>query len=282
MARPPIPESIKRQVRQRCGFGCVVCGCPIYEYEHMVEYSRTQTHEAENLTLLCDHHHRLKTAKLLPLDVVEEANRRPHNRNSPNSSPQLLYYSGQKMQLSVGGNIFSYPSLEENQAFFPFVVDGLPVVSFANREGTIALNAQFHNRVGEICFEIRKNELTYNTEQWDVEWVGTTLTIRGGARDILLEVDFSPPNAISINRADLRYNGVELKIDTDYIYCLNNRSIFSGNRISGYGHAFAIGRDAPKGGAGMVIQVDRNEVEREAAMAHLRKALSEIRGRVSE
>ncbi|GAH43227.1 unnamed protein product, partial [marine sediment metagenome] len=29
-----IPLEIKRAVRQKCGFGCVVCGSTIYQYHH--------------------------------------------------------------------------------------------------------------------------------------------------------------------------------------------------------------------------------------------------------
>lgn len=55
--RPPIPAKIKRLVRQRCGFGCVICGSPIYEYDHIVNWSETHHHKAEELTLLCSKHH---------------------------------------------------------------------------------------------------------------------------------------------------------------------------------------------------------------------------------
>lgn len=30
-----IPASVKRAVRQRDGFGCVICGLGIYTYEHI-------------------------------------------------------------------------------------------------------------------------------------------------------------------------------------------------------------------------------------------------------
>ncbi|WNG79930.1 hypothetical protein C6A86_016810 [Mycobacterium sp. ITM-2016-00316] len=59
--RPPIPDPMKREVRQRCGFGCVICGHPIYEYEHMDDYAVVKRHGVANITLLCDGHHRLKT-----------------------------------------------------------------------------------------------------------------------------------------------------------------------------------------------------------------------------
>jgi len=58
--RPAISDPIKREVRQRCGFGCVICGVPIYDYEHMVPHTEVQEHLANNVTLLCPTHHREK------------------------------------------------------------------------------------------------------------------------------------------------------------------------------------------------------------------------------
>jgi 5-methylcytosine-specific restriction endonuclease McrA len=75
--RPDIPDGIKREVRQRCGFGCVLCGFPIYEYEHIIDYSIVREHVAANLTLLCPNHHAQKTRKLISRQVVETANANP-------------------------------------------------------------------------------------------------------------------------------------------------------------------------------------------------------------
>lgn len=59
--RPNIPAKLKRKVRQRCGFGRIICGLPIYEYDHIVEYSKTKHHNEGELTLLCPTHHSMKT-----------------------------------------------------------------------------------------------------------------------------------------------------------------------------------------------------------------------------
>ena len=34
-----MPLPIQREVRQRCGFGCVVCGLPLYEYDHLLGWT---------------------------------------------------------------------------------------------------------------------------------------------------------------------------------------------------------------------------------------------------
>jgi 5-methylcytosine-specific restriction endonuclease McrA len=53
-----IPSGIKREVRQRCGFGCVVCGLGIVQYEHVEpEFSDAVKHEADKIVLLCPQCH---------------------------------------------------------------------------------------------------------------------------------------------------------------------------------------------------------------------------------
>ena len=77
--RPDIPALVKRAVRQACGFGCVICGKPLYEIDHIVPYSVVREHDPDNLVLLCDGHHREKTNKLLTVDQVREARANPIN-----------------------------------------------------------------------------------------------------------------------------------------------------------------------------------------------------------
>lgn len=50
-----IPESIKRQIRQDAGFGCVVCGLAIASYEHIEpEFHEARTHDPDKMTFLCE------------------------------------------------------------------------------------------------------------------------------------------------------------------------------------------------------------------------------------
>lgn len=49
-----IPEQIKREIRQQCGFGCVICGCAIYHYEHIDPvFAEAKEHEPSKMALLC-------------------------------------------------------------------------------------------------------------------------------------------------------------------------------------------------------------------------------------
>ena len=49
-----IPEDVKLAVRQACGFGCVVCGMSIIEYEHIdPPFHDATVHDPTKIALLC-------------------------------------------------------------------------------------------------------------------------------------------------------------------------------------------------------------------------------------
>jgi len=251
--RPHIPSDIKRVVRQRCGFGCVICGCPIYEYDHITSWSETHHHKADDLTLLCDKHHTEKTKKLLPYKVVKDANEKPFNYSNGISSPLTLHYSGNEFILHLGDSVSTFSGLKDGQTFAPFAIDGQPVVSFTNHGGNVLLNIDIRNESNEPVFCVNDSELVYSIGVWDIEWVGRTLTIRERLRQIILEIEFSPPNSVSIARGSLHFNGVELEIGKDFVYCLNNGCFLSNCGVHGSGYGFAIGDPKPVGVTSRVI-----------------------------
>ena len=92
--RPEIAHPMKREVRQRCGFGCVICGLRLYTYEHMEGWRKVHRHVVSEITLLCDRHQRERTNGLLPLAAVRDANANPHNTRTGVSHPSTSTIAG--------------------------------------------------------------------------------------------------------------------------------------------------------------------------------------------
>lgn len=56
-----IPSAVRLKVRKRCGFGCVVCGSAVYDYEHFEpEFHDAKEHSASGIALLCPTDHARK------------------------------------------------------------------------------------------------------------------------------------------------------------------------------------------------------------------------------
>lgn len=101
-----IPPEVKLRVRQRCGFGCVICGDAFYEYEHFSpEFKNAKEHHADGITLLCPTHHSAKTRNRMSIAAIVEANQNPKARQEGFSKGALEFGRGDPI-IQIG-NIFS-------------------------------------------------------------------------------------------------------------------------------------------------------------------------------
>ena len=211
-----IPLPIQREVRRRCGFGCVVCGMPLYEYEHMLGWANVQRHAAEEITLLCDQHHRERTAGLLPIEAVTEANANPFNLRAGVSKPYDLHFSGDKCEAVLGSNTFTFEYRGEPTFTVPVGVDGLPLLAFLLDDNHLLLHLRLFDEANNPVLEIVNNQLVYSVAPWDIRLVGTNLVVRDAPRKILIDITFDVPNRIIINRGRFLFNGVEILLTPEY------------------------------------------------------------------
>lgn len=227
-SRPEIPTEIKRAVRERCGYGCVVCGAQPYDYDHIIEYEEVKCHEAENLTLLCKHHHGEKTLCNLPRELVEKANASPYNLIDENTKSRTLYYFGRSVEVRVGGNIFKYQDMLEGFSFVPIQIDEEPIISFKYENGNLLLSLRAFDRNNNLVVEIVENEISHTTEIWDADWKANKLSIREGNGRYLLRMIFEAPNILTIDKGYFHFNHTDLLLDSDLLFLGN-----TGNRIHG-------------------------------------------------
>src|SRR5262249_3030683 len=162
---------MKREIRQRCGFGCVLCGLPLYEYEHMEGWANVQRHVASEITLLCDHHHREKTNGLLPVAAVKEADRNPHNKRAGASHPLPLHYSGTTCTVVIGSNLFQRYGgpFVDGSLFVAIAIDMTPLLMFHFEKGQLLLTFQVFNERGERILWVDQNEFRYCPSSWDIK-----------------------------------------------------------------------------------------------------------------
>jgi hypothetical protein len=205
-----ISEPTKRLVRQRCGFGCVLCGLPIYQYDHMHGYTLETADDPEEITLLCSNHHDDKTRGRLPLEKVLIANEVPVNIKDGISTPYGLHYYGRRCQIIIANNNFDGGHSE----FAALVMRDEEVISVKFSDGgEVLLNAKIRDRSGGVALSIVDNEMQYATKSWDIEYVGRTLTVREALGDILFELRFEPPSIVALTRANLQYGDVTMSVD---------------------------------------------------------------------
>ena len=205
--RPEIPDPIKREVRRQCGFGCVVCGLPLYEYHHMTPWADVRSHEAGNLTLLCPTHHTEATKGLLSDDAVASANEMPWAMSDGRTAPMRLLAGVKRIKVSLAGNTFEW-----SDSFRVLVVDGLPVIEIEHIDGHAFLSCDLRDSHNEPVMSVLRNEVVASSGSWDVEFVGTVFTIRSALRSIDLCIKFTSDGTVSVERLSMQFNGLAIHV----------------------------------------------------------------------
>ncbi len=247
---------MKREVRQRCGFGCVICGLPLYTYEHILGWANVKRHVADELTLLCYQHQTERTHKLLPIEHVERANKAPFNLRKGVSTPYTLHYEGPDCIVDIGTNVFSCRDEGYGTEFIAFAIDEEPIISFRLENGHWLLSLNVFDKNDDLMLLITDNELIYSTIPWDIELVGHNLIIREAQREILVDLLFEPPSRIKIKRGHFLHKGIEIEIKQDYVYVVNNDMKVAGNRTYGYPFGLNLGNRAKSNRWGFHMSIE--------------------------
>lgn len=222
--RPPIPSGIKRLVRQKCKFGCVICGSPIYDYEHLEEYSIVQEHSVDNIYLLCPNHHRLKSNGAITKDFIRQ---KLNSLNRDSTTPQKIFQT--TYSLILGNNIiqqFRAPS----GYFFDIMGKDFFKLKVSDE---LLIDACIHDRNGNPAIRILNNEYKIYDKMWDVEWdpIGVRLIFRNNPRNIVIDIKFQPKdNSIQL-LGKLYFDSFRfLDVKNEGIF-YNGVMLASGNRI---------------------------------------------------
>lgn len=214
-SRPAIPEDIKREVRKRCGFGCVICGNPIVEYEHIKEYSKVRIHKEDNLTLLCSNHHSQVTKGIISKKIVREYNKKPYNKTKPFTKKLDLFLADDDISFVISTTTFIYENFINGSEFVVLEIFGRKVIYFEKEKGILFFNCIFFNRDGMPIFIVYKNELVFSTNNWDVTIIGRKLVIREGSRKIILEIILG--EKIKINKLNINVYGLDIYINKNIV-----------------------------------------------------------------
>lgn len=213
-----IPAATKREIRRRCGFGCVICGLGFYDYEHFdPDFCDAISHDAKGMTLLCTQCNQKRRRGVLSAETVARHNQKPKSLEN-GFAQEWLDVSTESVEVIFASSSFSDCHTIIN-------VKGDSVLSVMPPEAAGSphrISGLFTDDTGAITLRIEENQWIAGADNWDVEWVGRTVTIRNGPGQIVLVMTTIPPNKLIVERLNMSINGVsllgnkdELKITTD-------------------------------------------------------------------
>jgi len=201
-----IPDPVAREIRQRCGFGCVVCGLALYHYHHFdPPFSEARTHDPAGITLLCGSCHDAETRGHLSSETIRRsaANPMTFQRGYARAAFDL---GRNRPAVKFGGTLFEgMETLLE--------VDSEPILAVRPAEEANApyrLSGLFTSASGVKLFRIEDNEWRGDLTAWDIQVEGGTITVRAGERRIALVLEVRPPHLITVAQIDMLHRGTHI------------------------------------------------------------------------
>ncbi|KVN46810.1 hypothetical protein WT12_14590 [Burkholderia territorii] len=204
-----VPAAVKREIRQRCGFGCVVCGAAYIEYEHFdPDFADATEHNPAGMTLLCSQCNQKRARGRLSAETVAAANANPYCLRQGFSS-EMFDFSAEPIEIAFSGVTFY-------DCRHVIVVNGFPLLSLApplEAGQPVRLSGCFSDAEGQETLTIKDNEWFVGAGNWDVECVGPRITIRNAPGEISLVLRMEPPTRLVVERIDMQFKGVRFRGD---------------------------------------------------------------------
>ncbi|SEQ29472.1 HNH endonuclease [Streptomyces radiopugnans] len=180
--RPKPPVDVKRKLRQHARFGCCRCGIPIYQYHHIIPYSREQHFRVEDMMLLCPLCHDMASK-----GALSEAQQREIQANHFNSRRGLtggmLHVNQEYCAVLAGGVLLAGegPLLIANEE---------PLLSLSpGNDGHLRLSATLYDRLGNLIALIDDNErVSGDAAIWDLEAEHRKLVVRSAANQVAMHL----------------------------------------------------------------------------------------------
>jgi len=200
-----IPPDVKLEVRKRCGFGCVICGSGLFQYEHFdPPFFDCNEHNPTGITLLCGGCHDKKTRGHLAVNTIKRANSNPRANIRGFSNGE--FDIGEECPSVYLGSFMIHNT--ENIIRF-HGEDILSISQPESEDGPYLLSGRIRDSKGKIIFEIEKNEWKSFKGNWDANVVGQTFTIRSKKYKVEMKFTVQPPNLVRVERLNMFHRGYQ-------------------------------------------------------------------------
>ena len=213
-----IPSAVRREVRQRCGFGCVICGLSLYDYEHFdPDFKDAKKHDPKGITLLCMQCNQKRNRKVLSVKSVSKANEEPKSLQQGFSN-EAFDFGSDPIEVVFAGVTFK-------NCDHLIRVAGIPILSINSPEEEhepFRLSGRFCDDAGAATLKIEDNVWSVGADNWDVECEGPRITIRKGPGDIVLVLRSEPPEKLVVERLNMEFEGMFFRGSKDLLEISND------------------------------------------------------------
>ncbi len=207
-----IPEPIRREIRSRSKFGCVICRRAVYVYEHIDPlFKDAQSHDPDHMCLLCAHCHDKVTRGLVSKSTVAESYASVQSSDKIVRPFDEFDLNSKNITVSLGSSIF-------HGAKTLIELDGITVLAIEPPEDNAAfptLSGYFTDQDGTELLRIDRNVWQGPTDAWDVVIEGREIVVRTRSGTLALKLIVDPPSHIAVEVLDMRVGTSHLVLTGD-------------------------------------------------------------------
>lgn len=199
-----IPAEVKRLVRRHSKFGCVICRCGFFQYEHIdPSFEDASEHDPERICCLCGSCHDAVTRGQFSKEMVKQA-----YQVIKSADPAAVIRPAGPLDFHTGDAVLVLGELEYSPAVRTVLrYHGQPLMSVHPSDDAAipgGINAIFTNAEGEEILQLEENAWIGTTSPWDIDVVGHRLTVRRKRGEIALQLALAPPGRVIVERLDMR------------------------------------------------------------------------------
>jgi hypothetical protein len=186
-----------------------MCGNPLIDNAHIIEYHITKQFPVEDMLALCPNCHREADKGHMPKYVLRDVKQTPYNINQRYVKKRFVV-TGEKMVVRLGSS--SFINVER-----VFTVDDFDLVSINRvQRQYLSLNLNLFDRFNRFVALVYDNFWMVDRRYfWDIEYRPQHLTIRNAPRDISLQIRIQ--NEEVYLRGNLYYNGLLIPVSPQSI-----------------------------------------------------------------
>lgn len=232
-----ISAEVKRAVRKQDGYGCVICGKMLVDYEHIEPlFCDATEHNPDHIALLCSDHHDQVTRRILPKRVIKESKAKPYCKQR-GFAVSSYFPHPKDIKIKCGTSYF-----ENTKKILE--INGKPIIWIEEEEGQILFNAIFYDNDGNKVGYLNRNTFIALVNNCDVYAVASRIEARLKKGVINLELDIEADGIVEIKRLSSNYGGTKVVINNKGEMEVNSHGstlILGNNNFSNCGSGIAIG-----------------------------------------
>jgi hypothetical protein len=211
-----IPEEVKREVRKRSKFGCVICRAGLYDYEHIdPEYVDAKVHDPDHICCLCSSCHDRVTRHHFSKGYVRKRYSEIESADSLTVKAPFgfLEFHDGKAEIKIGGITYD-PGVK---SIVRYHGKDIFAISPATDYAEAGINAVFLDDEGNETLKIVNNEWQGVLDAWDIEIIGPKISVRKKKGTFALVIRLEAPSRIVIEYLDMRIRDAHILVsDSSY------------------------------------------------------------------